>query len=463
MLADVVLSKSLHLQIPWRFEDTEEARQTIPIHSFGVFVTARRANPIPKWPHDIHGCIGYWNPEYQEESRATLLEKACEVGYKAFWEDDRRHSFSRHVLQEPETRCEIDFMMLPVIPVDPLTGNLSNGKQFDNSVYGLIVESLQGHATYLPGVFPRSSWKYLKMSLLAKASISSGRYYAYKIRQISLPIGSICQSKNVSLCLQESFKKLLFQHIHTSYPFFPIHYKNESFQYDKKEEVRNTGLLLDMVEAFQAGIPFTKAQESYLSEAIAATARMPLSDQSKAFLLPCLSAMGFRTEYLCRDMVETLKEAEREFQFGETVVGIAKGGCKHLLLPYRKLLLQSYPLVKPDSIFQINWDCQALVAIGKKPFPKIVLDSLLTVLGKLQISEETFTNVLAVSWECIQTVYPHCSLYYKKHLDFYRLYILWLLQQRIDASHPTIYKMLQGDARLDITSHVLGGWKFEEI
>ena len=152
---------------------------------------------------------------------------------------------------------------------------------------------------------------------------------------------------------------------------------------------------------------------------------------------------------------------ERQFQFGETVVGIAKGGCKYLLLPYRSYLLESYPLKNPDDIFQINWDCQALVAMQKKILPKSVLESLLQVLQANSINETTFTNVLAVAWEAIQTVYPFCSLYYRKQLDLYRLYICWLLQQRTDSEYPTVYLMLQGDARLDITSHVLGGWKFE--
>jgi hypothetical protein len=156
---------------------------------------------------------------------------------------------------------------------------------------------------------------------------------------------------------------------------------------------------------------------------------------------------------------------DRQDQVGETIVGIANGGCKYFLLPYRKVLLESYPLDGPDAIFQINWDCQALVAIGEKPFPKSVLESLVSALQRIVPGTDTFTNTLAVSWEAIQTVYPHCSLYFQKQLDTYRLYICWLLQQRVDETYPTVYKMLDGDARLDITSHVLGGWtaKFEDV
>lgn len=463
MLVDIVLSKSLDMKIPWRLEHLYEAKQEVPLKCFGVFVTARRANPLPEWPEDIHGCIGHWNNEYQEESRDILLEKACEVGYQAFWQDSRRTHFSRNILQEPDSFCEIDFMMLPVVSVNPETGRLtSNDRQFDNNIYGLIVESADGaRATYLPHVFPKTSWKQLKQSLLEKAGSTTGRFYAYKIKQLKTTIGSFCDSQEVAFCLKQNFKHMLFQEIRPSYPFFPIHFKKGKFGYDKQEEVRNTGLLLDMVEAFQAGVPFTKAQETYLTEMIGATARMPLSEQAKAFILPCLSAMGFRTEYLCRELVSKLRSMDREFQFGETITGVAKAGCKYLLLPYRSYLLQSYPLTKPDDIFQINWDCQALVAIGKKPFPKPVLDSLLEVLEANNPGEDTFTNILAVSWEAIQTIYPHCSLYYKKSLDAYRLYICWLLQQRTDDTYPLIYFMLQGDARLDITSHVLGGWNIK--
>jgi hypothetical protein len=258
---------------------------------------------------------------------------------------------------------------------------------------------------------------------------------------------------------------MLYQHAHKSYPFFPIQFQTGQFLYDKNEEVRNTGLLVDLVKAFQSGVQFTKAQEIHLSQSIAATARLPISDQTKALLLPCLSAMGFRTEHLCHQVVSHLRNMDRHVKVGETIVGIANGGCKYFLLPYRKVLLESYPLDGPDAIFQINWDCQALVAIGEKPFPKSVLESLVSALQRIVPGPDTFTNTLAVSWEALQTVYPHCSLYFQKQLDKYRLYICWLLQQRVDETYPTVYTMLQGDARLDITSHVLGGWtaKFEDV
>jgi hypothetical protein len=466
MLADIVLSKSLDMRIPWKTENFRRAKEEIPLQSFGVFVTARRA-PLPKWPEDIHGCIGYWTPDFHEEHRDVLLEKACEVGYNAVWEDERSKSFPKSILKEPDSALELDFMMLPVIPVDSQTGRLStNSKAFDTNIYGLLVVGLDGNqATYLPGVFSQISWKSLKDHVLEKANSLAGRFYAYRIRQLKIPLGSFCDSPNVALCLKESFKRMLYQNAHKSYPFFPIHFQTGKFKYEKKEDVRNTGLLLDLVEAFQAGVPFTKAQEMYLSQSIAATARLPISNQAKAFLLPCLSAMGFRTEHLCRHLVSHLRDMDRQLQFGETIVGIAKGGCKYMLLPYRKYILESYPFQGPDAIFQLNWDCQALVAIGQKPFPKPVLETFVSVLQEIHPGPETFTNVLAVSWECIQTVYPHCSLYFQKQLDKYRLYICWLLQQRVDETYPTIYTMLQGDARLDITSHVLGGWtaKFEDV
>ena len=460
MLVDIVLSKSLDMKIPWTYEHFEKAKQEVPLRCFGVFVTARRAIPLQKWPEDIHGCVGYWNPDFQEEPRDFLVEKASEVGYQAVWQDERRLSFQRNIFQEPDSLLELDFMIEPVIPVDPFTGRFqTNNKLYDNNTYGLIVEGVDGsRATYLPHVFPNTSWKNLKLSLLEKAGIIGGRFFAYRIRQVKTTLGSFCESSNVRICVTDNFKRLLFQHARTTYPFFPIHYQKDQFLYDPKEDVRNTGLLLDAVKALEAGVPFTKAQEKYLGEAVGAMARIPSSDQAKAFLLPCMSAMGYRTEYLCRDLVGKLRDMERQFQFGETLVGIANGGCKYMLVPYRRYLLESYPLTKADDIFQLNWDCQALVAIYKQTLPKQVLESLVTVLQKNKIGEDTFTNVLAVAWEAIQHVYPYCSLYYKKQLDKYRLFICWLLQQRTNHFYPSIYMMLQGDARLDITSHVLGGW-----
>lgn len=463
MLEEIVLSESLDMRIPWGLEHYQKAKQEVPLQCFGVFVTARRANPLPRWPVDIHGCIGYWNSEFREESREVLLEKACEVGYKAFWEDERRDMFSRSILQEPESVCEIDFMMLPLIPIDGATGRFTtNNKLYDNNQYGLLIQSPHGsRATFLPKVLPKTSWAHIKTSLLKKADAVVGHFYAYRIRQSKVSLGSFCESPQVGLCLQTNFKKMLFQQIRKSYPFFPMYFSG-SFQYSKEEEVRNGGLLLDMVEALQNGVSFTKAQERYLREAVRTMAHMPVLDQTKAFLLPCLTALGYRTEYLCRELMEKLPTMEREFTFGEALVGIATGGCKYLLSPYRKLLLESYPLSDAEDIFQVNWDCQALILLSNKSLPKEVLDSVIDILQANKFNEDTFTNVLAVAWELIQTVYPFCNHYYKKQLDIYRLYVCWLLQQRSDPEHPTVYHMLQGDARLDITSHVLGGWKSKQ-
>lgn len=460
MLKDIVLSESLGMRIPWGLEQYQKAKQEVPLSCFGVFVTVRRANPLPRWPVDIHGSVGYWNSEFVEESRETLLEKACEVGSKAFWEDERNDMFSRKILQEPASVCEIDFMMLPLIPIYGSTGRFTTtNKLYDNKHYGLLVKTPNRPcATFLPNVLPRASWDRIKNSLLKKTNSVIGHFYAYRIRQVKFTLDSFCESPRVRLCLQTTFKKMLFQHIQKSYPFFPMYF-SDSFDYTNQEEVRNASLLVVMVDALQSGVPFTKAQERYLGEAIRTMANMPAYDQTKAFLLPCLKAMGYRTEYMCRDLMEALPALEQQVTFGEILVGIATGGCRYLLSPYRNRLLNSYPLSEADDIFQVNWDCQALVLLSKKPLPKHVLDSVVEVLRANKLNKETLTTVLAVAWELIQTVYPFCNDYYKKQLDIYRLYVCWLLQQRSDPEYPTIYHMLQGPARLDITSHVLGGWK----
>jgi len=165
---------------------------TIPKNAFGVFCTIRRSklHKLPTYPEDIHGCIGYWSQDYSIITPKALLQHLIDVGRSAMYKDERRTYFPP-IETDTNATIEIDFMLLPTIPINPATGQLQNGDQFANSKYGLIVfdNSNMSRATFLPHVFPDTIlWQDIKGKVISKAGTSTSNtnnnFLAYKIKQI---------------------------------------------------------------------------------------------------------------------------------------------------------------------------------------------------------------------------------------------------------------------------------------
>ena len=186
----------------------------IPRNVFGVFVTIRRSQKLPSYPVDIHGCIGYWSPDYKVLSPPEIISHLMDVSLSAMNNDSRRDYF-QPIETDLGAIVEIDFMLQPLIPINSETGILENGQQFKNSKYGLIVEGYNGsRATYLPHVFPDSTlWAKLKESLISKAGARSGsgddglgnnKFYAYIIVQLK---SKIFEKKNGRKNGQKSGRK----------------------------------------------------------------------------------------------------------------------------------------------------------------------------------------------------------------------------------------------------------------
>ena len=154
-------------------QSTNKIKSQILKNTFGVFATIRRAIKLPSYPVDIHGCIGYWSPDYSILSKQAIISHLIDVIHSALNNDERRNYFPP-IVNDPETMIEIDFMFKPLIPINNKTGVLQNGEKFINSKYGLIVDNNNNRATYLPYVFPDTiEWSKLKESLLSKAGIAN--------------------------------------------------------------------------------------------------------------------------------------------------------------------------------------------------------------------------------------------------------------------------------------------------
>ena len=175
---------------------------SIPLNAFGVFATIRRSklHKLPNYPEDIHGCIGYWSPDYSIIKPQLFFTHLIDVSNSALTKDNKR-SYFPPITSDPDATIEIDFMLLPKYSIDSRSGMISVDSSigssnslipFDNSIYGLIVEgSNNTRATYLPHVFPsNTSWNELKKSLISKAGATNtkNKFYAYKIKQVKIKL-----------------------------------------------------------------------------------------------------------------------------------------------------------------------------------------------------------------------------------------------------------------------------------
>ena len=419
---------------------------TLPKNAFGVFTTVRRHQTLPKWPEDIHGCIGHWDSEFNAISPTTLYDKLLQVSHDAMWTDSRRSHFGP-IEQDPQSHLELDFMMLPLSPINAVTGKLPNKKPFDNDTYGLIIQQASSgkKATYLPKVFHTKTWPDLLASIKEKASIEGDDYelYAYTIQQITGPLIDLLGKPLIPRTILYRFVKTMLSIMNprTLFPF-PYSCKNNAFQWSD-DEVRNIATLGDIVK-YASLFSLPKRDTAKLQRSV-----QSILDTQDAYSAQALSFLGHtfqevskeHTEF-CAKLVRELPEADDEFGKPEILIGLRKAGC----------LFQLPPLVTSDSIFNRNWTIQTYVAY-QKPVPKQMMKGLTKAIqGLLNKKEGTETNYLAVAFEALAYTKNRNNM-----SDSLLFQLFFVLEQR-KACHNLLYAFLDKTARVDITGHVLNGF-----
>jgi hypothetical protein len=417
---------------------------TLPTNAFGVFTTVRRHQTLTKWPEDIHGCIGYWDSEFKAISPTTLYDHLLRVSHDAIWTDSRRTYFSP-IEQDPQSHLELDFMMLPLSPINAGTGKLPNKKPFQNDTYGLIIQqaSTGKKATYLPKVFHNKTWPDLLASIKEKASIEGDDYelYAYTIQQITGPLIDIVGKPLVPRTILYRFVKMMIyiMNIRIIFPF-PYSCKDNAFRWSD-DEVRNIATMGDIVK-YASLFSLPKRDTAKLQRSV-----QSILDTQDAYSAQALSFLGHTFQEVskehtkfCAKLVRELPDADDEFGKPEILIGLRKAGC----------LFQLPPLATSDSIFNRNWMIQTYVAY-QKPIPKQMIKGLVkTVQGLLIKKETTETNYLATAFEAL-------SYINQKHTHDTLLFQLFFELEQRKTCHNHLYAFLDKTARVDITGHVLNG------
>jgi len=425
---------------------------------FGVFVTIRRSTASPK-DDNVHGCIGYWSPNYQDLSRQDILKHAVKVGYSALYEDDRRLRWS-DITQDSHAVFEVDLMMKPLETVDQKKGMLSKSlRPFDNKIDGLIASTGHQRATYLPGVFSNASWTQIRDSLYQKGQFQNSdiTYVTYPVLQERIALIDTIYA--LSKLLTNSFLQFLTINIKTKKKLPYGVKKNGQTYNDVDDNIRKIGLLKDITEYLTKDNNMTnfKSLHQHIQPYIAQyTDKWVLLDnQSLSFLLPLIPDVMIRRQ-VCRQLKSQLHQAERMFAFSEITKSLLQY-C-YLSASAQNQLANIYKTTKMspnvDFVFQWNWDVQAIQSLPMHctNLCQQYENYILKWAAKYLQCKNMETNYLAVLFEGLSFLRQN----YTTQLKTDNI-ILEVFREMTNRYTDGYYVFLNQTARLDITCHFLNG------
>ncbi len=443
------------------FDDDMMIINQLPTDSFGVFVTIRRFTKLNTYPNDIHGCIGYWDNNFQKLSQSQLYDNMLRVSYDACWTDSRKQYFPP-IQFDPLSYLEIDFMMKPIYKIDINTGNIIElNQQFTNKEYGIIIQNKDGsrRATYLPNVFPRISWKKLLESIKGKAGISpienDFEVFAYKIKQLKTQFISLLTDKIFSYINIYHFSRFLLDNINTTLPLpfqLPYSCKNNILEYNSEDDVRNIATIGDLVKYTSLPGIITKDEIKPIKHIIdLILGTMNYSSQALSFLGHILKNKNskIKNRYYMKLLMD-LKDAEEQFEKPEIIIGLHKAG---FMLKSEKEILESLIFISDDTIFKMNWNIQAICSFGIKPSKQLVNILITKINQMIQGIEQIETNYIAVAFEALCFAINNQNR--KKLLSL--LFILFFELEKRKSCYDVLYTFLDGSARVDITGHINNG------
>ena len=429
----------------YRIPISEDIKKMIRISSqtFGFFITIHRSQPLSEWPHDIHGCIGYW--EDKRMSKAAIIGKIPGIANSSFFTDTRAQYHPIPLLEDPNARIEISFMQLPLTPI------LGTRKTFDNEKYGLIVESDQGRGTYLPKVFKTKNWGEISASLLQKAQVKTGKFFQYETSVVEGKLRTIFDKEYLDWIAQEY---LIFMEINYQ-DFVPYMVEFGQVMTDKTENVRNCATLCELLD-----FPVTKNLGAKIRRDIKyyeGKSKNRNMQQANAFLIMAMAKIEGKVSQtlvdICDELYKNLDSMEQQFQLGETLIGLHHVCPKIKELAYWQKWMEKRLErldVRIDNIFEYNWQAKYLFEIRKDIPAKAHAEELLRRLIGMKINQDMETNYLAVYFEAMMSLWGILGGDMLPNI----LPVWILLLQRWKGG---LFYFKNSTARIDITGHVISG------
>jgi AMMECR1 domain-containing protein len=425
----------------------------LPNNVFGIFSTIHRFRKINTFPYDIHGCIGYWDKNFNTLNKKILYDNLLRVSYDSVWTDNRYQYFTA-IETDPESTLELNFMLNPIYNIDKNDGIIIQlNTKFNNKYYGIIIQTKDKlkKATYLPNVFPNISWKKMIISLKNKANITSNEFelFAYKITQIKSQFITLLTNKIFSYICIFNFSRLLIDNMKLNSEF-PFMYEctNNTFVWNTKDDVRNISTISEVFKYiyFYQEIATNKEYRKIKQKILDILKNIhQYSSQSLSFLGYIYPLFNIDKSFFCKKLLETLPYAENDFEKPEIIIGLNKAGCNI------KTNSLSYNL--SDSIFKMNWVIQAIISNNKIPSQKLIIILENKVDDILKNKKNIETNFIAVAFEALCFAYKSLS----NNLLLNKIFeLLFELEQRKNC-YNTLYTFLNKTSRIDITGHIMNG------
>lgn len=438
---------------------------------FGLFITIYRSQKLKTYPHDIHGCLGYWDNNYNNITDINFLyNKIISLSIDTAYKDSRRTYFKYPLILDSNSILKISFMLNPIYKINSNTG-IFNTSHFNNKDYGLIIDNGYNKATYLPGVFSDISWSEIKESIKSKANINNlnnNVYYAYKTLEFEQVFINILNKYffNVLISSIYNFFKINFYFSETFIPYSV----NKDIIVDKSQDIRNIASLNDLITLNDLYLTFHKNKinniqvknnlQYYINK------HKKLSLQALSFLLLCLYRLNINTDIqglIIKKLILNINNLEEQFELGEILSSLS---CvlndksilyKKQLEMYNKLNTQKE---NNEDIFKYNWQSQFLLELyinNKNKNNNIIkhaklLSSKLCKFIKINQIDDMETNYLAVLFEM------SCSLFYILNDKSIKDYIFMLLIKLCSRQNNNgLFMFSDKTMRIDITGHIIHG------
>jgi hypothetical protein len=435
------------------FDNETDIIKYFPKNVFGIFSTVRRARKIKSYPIDIHGCIGYWDSNFNTLNKKLLYNNLLRVAYDSVWEDTR-HNYFTPIETEPETALELDFMLNPIYSINKKSGIIIElNTIFTNKIFGIIIQTTDKtqKATYLPNVFPNISWKNIIISLKNKANITSNDFelFAYKITQIKSKFINILTDENFSYICIFHFSRVLIDNMKLSLKF-PFMYacKNNILEWNTIDNVRNISTLSDIFKYINLYPDITtKTEFKNIKQKIFNILQNvdQYDSQSLSFLGYIYQLFNINKDFFCKKLLQSLPFAETDFEFPEIIIGLNRAGCN----------IKDYSLTydSNDTIFKMNWVIQSIISYNKIPSNKLIFILENTIDDILLHKKNIETNFIAVAFEALCFVYGSNN----KITLLQKIFELFFELEQRKNCYNVLYTFLDKTSRVDITCHIING------
>lgn len=481
---------------------------------FGFFITLKRGCRdtrliFPKTKDIQHacvqGCMGHWNQDFEGYQKGQLSASKMVSMVNTIKNNDSRYGYFRErpLSNDHQAYVTVTLMLSPKYPIDNSTGlvyNTPNPEKFNNQDYGIISQFGQQRATYLPNVFPKEDFLEIKKNLLEKAGLSNNteekiNFYAYdcciydclliqRVPSIHRTlVNSDRKKKSVS---KQSFKKknqrLLFNNflsfINKYYGEMVPYLVNSNFKIivDPNQDVRNLATIYDILQVSQISKSLDPGIYIKLKNNLDFYTYRYLENpdsmrQSSSFLMLALSALDpvknqDMIKIISGKLLSQLDKMERNFELGECLIALTKinPSSKETFIHYQQQMMDTCPNHDINDIFRINWDSKFLYALWRQKLRTYselhqhAFILFIQVSDKIEsiLVESMETNYWAVTFECLCSLLPLLSEQEKEIIEFLKK-LLDLLNSRQNKT-ISLFKFTTGEARVDITGHILNGY-----